>query len=92
MLPLVLQSAEGVEGVNAIEFRLTIDRLPDGRTWTYQPTAWRLPNGMWMKIVNGKPVTITEIKAIETQTGWKMEMLGKKIDTFDWVYTFQKAS
>ena len=90
MLTIVLQSAEDIS--NTIEFRLTVDRLPDSVTWTYQPTAWRLPEGPWMKIVNEKPVTILDIKAVEERTGWKMNMLGFKLSTFDWVYTFQKAS
>lgn len=90
MLPMVLQSAEGT--VDTVEFRLTVDRLEDSRTWTYQPTAWRLPNGPWIKLVNEKPVQIADIKAVEERTGWKMNMLGMKLSTFDWVYTFQKKA
>ena len=45
-----------------------------------------------MQIVNEKPVQIADIKKVEERTGWKMNMLGFKLSTFDWVYTFQKAS
>lgn len=90
MLPIVLQSAEGV--TDTVEFRLTVDRLPDGRTWTYQPTAWRVPDGPWMKIVNEKPVQVADIKAVEARTGWKMNWHGFKLSTFDWVYAFQKQA
>lgn len=89
MLQMILQTADEVP---AVEVRFALDRLPDGRTWTYKPTAWRLPDGIWMKIVCEQPLQIGDIATAEQRTGFKIDWFGYKLSTLDYVYRFNRTN
>lgn len=88
---MLLKSILETAGAELLDVRFVLDRLPDSRTWTYKPTAWRLPDGAWTK-VNVEPMQIGDIRQTEVATGFKMVELGFKLSTFDWIYQFKKAS
>lgn len=90
MLQMILNSVDGIS--NAVELMLTVDRLEDGRTWTYQPTRWRLPGGDWVKLASVQPLQIGEIVQAEIATGYKMNMHGYRIIGSEWVYRFERQN
>lgn len=78
--------------VPVVEIRFALDRLSDSRTWTYQPIAWRLPDGIWTKIACEQPLQIADIEAVEKRTGFKMDWLGTRLSALDYVYRFNRTN
>ena len=74
-----------------VEFRFLLGRKSDGRTWTYQPVAWRTPGEKWSRL-EAQPVTLLGIALAERETGYQMQHLGTKISSAEWIYRFQKES
>lgn len=75
----------------AVEFRFILGRQSDGRTWTYQPVAWRTPGEKWSSL-EAQPVTLLGIALVERETGYTMQHLGTKVTSSEWIYRFQKES